>query len=145
MTAPAHPSLAGRGEPPVFGVTAAADRECPGRLLLTGQRMLLPLLRTVPPEALERQTPCAGWSVREVLAHCAAALSRLTRGELHDLCPACNAQDVRDRDGWQVEQILDELEIGYLQAGPVIAAADARPASESYGSPRAISSAPRFA
>ena len=53
------------------------DPELPGRLLSVERDALLPLLRargdgdfTLP------VTACPGWTVRDVLAHCSAALAR---------------------------------------------------------------------
>ncbi|MFF9677914.1 maleylpyruvate isomerase N-terminal domain-containing protein, partial [Streptomyces eurythermus] len=54
------------------------DPELPGRLLSVERDALLPLLRArgegdfaLPVAA------CPGWTVRDVLAHCSAALSRV--------------------------------------------------------------------
>ena len=47
------------------------------RLLRTEANALLPILRRTPVAAFDRPTICTGWSVRDVLAHCAAALVRL--------------------------------------------------------------------
>jgi uncharacterized protein (TIGR03083 family) len=47
------------------------------RLLLAERDALLPILRRTPADAFDRPTVCAGWTVRDVLAHCGAALQRL--------------------------------------------------------------------
>ena len=63
---------------------------------------------------------CPGWSVRDVLAHCAAALSRVTAGNLHAFTPALNEADVAVRRAWPLADILSELAAGYLEAGKAI-------------------------
>jgi len=55
-----------------------------------------------------------------VLAHCAAALSRVTAGNLHAFTPALNEIDVAERRRWPLTDILSELRAGYLAAGKVI-------------------------
>lgn len=115
------------------GVTASeveraevVERHCPERLLLAERDHLIPLLRSTPENEFDTMTPCSNWSVRDVLAHCAAALTRVVEDRLHDLCPSCNQQDVTDRHNSSIEEIIDELAWGYLHAGPVIAASDGR-------------------
>ncbi|MDT0262729.1 maleylpyruvate isomerase family mycothiol-dependent enzyme [Jatrophihabitans lederbergiae] len=102
------------------------DRGGTGRLLLTERECLIPLLRRAPESSFLLPTPCTGWTVRDVLAHCAAALTRVAADDLHDLCPACNSKDVTDRAGRSMAELIDELEAGYADAGPVIAAAEGR-------------------
>jgi uncharacterized protein (TIGR03083 family) len=80
----------------------------------------------VPHGWFGRQTACTGWSVRDLLAHCAAALTRITEDDLHDFSPERNQEDVEDRKNHSTTQIIDELEKGYSTAGPVIAAADGK-------------------
>ena len=58
------------------------------RLLRTEADALLPILRRTPAAAFDRPTVCTGWSVRDVLAHCAAALVRLAEGRLHQFTPS---------------------------------------------------------
>jgi hypothetical protein len=58
--------------------------------------------------------------VRDVLAHCAAALSRVTAGNLHGFTPALNEIEVAERRRWPLTDILSELTAGYLEAGKVI-------------------------
>jgi uncharacterized protein (TIGR03083 family) len=77
----------------------------------------------VPQDWFERQTACPGWSVRDVLAHCAAALTRIAEDRIHDFSPERNQEDVDDRKNHSTTEIIDELEHGYSAAGPVIAAA----------------------
>ncbi|OSZ59906.1 hypothetical protein OQI_13500, partial [Streptomyces pharetrae CZA14] len=53
------------------------DPELPGRLLTIERDALVPLLRSRPDEDFSRPTEaCPGWTVRDVLAHCSAALMR---------------------------------------------------------------------
>ncbi|MDQ3402881.1 MAG: maleylpyruvate isomerase family mycothiol-dependent enzyme [Actinomycetota bacterium] len=100
------------------------DPDLPGRLLLAERAVLIPLLRATPAADFALATNCPGWTVRDVLAHCAAALTHIARNTLHDLSPAANDRDIADRAGWSVEEIVDELAEGFLRAGPVIAAGD---------------------
>lgn len=102
------------------------DRCCTERLLLIERNSLIPLLRALPPIWFTRRTACPGWTVRDILAHCAAALTRIAEDRLHDFCPACNQQDVHERDDWPICRIIDELETGYVKAGSIIAASDGR-------------------
>jgi len=60
-----------------------------------------------------------------VLAHCAAALSRVAAGNLHSFTPALNEIDVSERRRWPLPDILSELTAGYLEAGKVITDAGA--------------------
>jgi uncharacterized protein (TIGR03083 family) len=102
---------------------AERDPERPRRLLLAERDALMPILRRTPADRLDRPSVCAGWSVRDVLAHCAAALTRVTERRLHGFSPAENEGDVAARRDWPLERLLDELETGYAAAGPEIAAA----------------------
>jgi uncharacterized protein (TIGR03083 family) len=86
------------------------------RLLLTERDNLLPLLRRTPEDAFDRPTVCTGWSVRDVIAHCAAALVRASTGDLHRFTPEDNQGDVDARKQWPVGQVLDELARGYAMA-----------------------------
>jgi uncharacterized protein (TIGR03083 family) len=101
------------------------DPWLPHRLLLSERDALLPLLRHTAESEYERRTACPGWTVREVLAHCSAALLRIVEGRLEGaFTPEANASDVRERRDWSVSRILDELEEGFTEAGKVIAASD---------------------
>lgn len=103
----------------------ARDPWLPHRLLLTERDALLPLLRRTPADEYERHTACPGWTVRELLAHCSAALLRIVEGRLDGaFTPEANAADVRERRDWSISRILDELEEGFTEAGKVIAASD---------------------
>ena len=96
------------------------------RLLRTEAEALLPILRRTPTTAFDRPTVCTGWSVRDVLAHCASALVRLAEGRLHQFTPEQNEADVAERRPWPLADVLTELERGYAQAAPVVAAAAGR-------------------
>jgi uncharacterized protein (TIGR03083 family) len=123
-TASAATCFADEAPGPASG--AEQDRCCAERLLLTEQRSLIPLLHSLPRSCFARPTPCSGWTVRDVLAHCAAALTRIAENRLHDFSPARNQEDVIERHDWPVERIIDELDHGYRRAGPVIAASEGR-------------------
>jgi len=97
-----------------------------GRLLLTESAALLPLLRATPAADLDRPTLLPGWSVRDVLAHCSAALGRAVTGRFHSFSPEDNQRDVDDRAGWPVEQLLTELAASYAGAAAAMDAAGGR-------------------
>ncbi|CAM5439160.1 maleylpyruvate isomerase family mycothiol-dependent enzyme [Streptomyces viridochromogenes] len=102
------------------------DPERPGRLLAVERDTLVPLLRARPDEDFARQTAaCPGWSVRDVLAHCSAALTRVVDDRLEEgvFSPASNDRDIAERSEWSNARILDELERAMTEAGPVIAKA----------------------
>ena len=101
----------------------ARDPRRPARLLRAERAALLPILHRTPERAFDRPTACPGWSVRDVLAHCAAALSRVATGNLHAFTPAHNEVDVADRRGWPLADVLSELSAGYQEAGEAIAEA----------------------
>jgi uncharacterized protein (TIGR03083 family) len=96
------------------------------RLLRTEADALLPILRRTPAAAFGRPTVCTGWSVRDVLGHCAAALVRLAEGRLHQFTPEQNEADVAERRPWPLEDVLDELARGYSAAAPALTAASGR-------------------
>ncbi|WP_406060786.1 maleylpyruvate isomerase family mycothiol-dependent enzyme [Streptomyces sp. NBC_01077] len=105
--------------------TADDERDpwLPDRLLRTERDLLMPLLRRTPEKAYELRTACPGWTARQVLAHCGAALVRIVEGRLEEgvFLPEANACDVAEREDWPIARILDELERGLTEAGPVIA------------------------
>ncbi|HEY2790895.1 MAG TPA: maleylpyruvate isomerase family mycothiol-dependent enzyme [Micromonosporaceae bacterium] len=96
------------------------------RLLLTERAAILPILRALPAERFDTPTLLPGWSVRDVLAHCAAALGAASTGNLHGFSPAENQVDVDARKGWPIARLLDELEGGYSGGAAAIAAAGGR-------------------
>jgi uncharacterized protein (TIGR03083 family) len=106
--------------------TTARDPQRPERLLRTEHDTLLPILHGTREEAFGNPTACPGWSVRDVLAHCAAALTRVATGRLHAFTPELNEIDVTQRRDWPLPRLLSELERGYTDAGPVIAGAGGR-------------------
>jgi len=101
----------------------ARDPHRPARLLQAERDALLPILHRTPDHAFGRPTACPGWSVRDVLAHCAAALSRVAAGNLHAFTPALNELDVAERREWPLTGILAELSAGYQEAGKAITGA----------------------
>jgi uncharacterized protein (TIGR03083 family) len=110
-------------------MTSAAevrDPDLPGRLLILERDALIPLLRSRPDADFALPTPaCPGWSVRDVLAHCSSALIRVveSRFEKGVFSPESNDRDIAERADWTNAQVLDELERGMTEAGPVIAKA----------------------
>ncbi|MFF7975319.1 maleylpyruvate isomerase family mycothiol-dependent enzyme [Streptomyces sp. NPDC007905] len=103
------------------------DPELPGRLLSVERDALIPLLRARPDADFALPTAaCPGWTVRDVLAHCSAALMRVvaSRYEKGVFSPESNDRDIAERAGWTNAQVVDELERGMTEAGPVIAKAD---------------------
>ncbi|MET9436086.1 maleylpyruvate isomerase family mycothiol-dependent enzyme [Streptomyces sp. NPDC006551] len=99
------------------------DPWLPDRLLRTERDALMPLLRRTPEASFQSRTACPGWTARQVLAHCGAALVRIVEGRLEEgvFLPEANAADVAERESWPLGRILDELERGFSEAGPVIA------------------------
>jgi uncharacterized protein (TIGR03083 family) len=100
--------------------------DLPARLLLTERDALLPILRRTQPAAFDLPTACAGWSVRDVLAHCGAALRRVADDDLHAFTPEDNEADVAARRSWPLANVLAELERGYGAAAPLLTAAGGR-------------------
>jgi len=94
--------------------------------VLAERDALLPILRAGPAADLDRPTCLPGWSVRAVIAHCAAALSMTATQTWHGFSPEENQVDVDERADWPVAKLLDELEAGYQSAAPIIAAADGK-------------------
>ena len=77
----------------------ARDPHRPARLLQAERDALLPILHRTPDRAFDRPTACPGWSVRDVLAHCASALSRVAACNLHAFTPALNEVEVAAHNG----------------------------------------------
>ncbi|MGK9464773.1 maleylpyruvate isomerase family mycothiol-dependent enzyme [Streptomyces sp. G6] len=99
------------------------DPERPGRLLAIERDALVPLMRSrtdgdfaVPVAA------CPGWTVRDVLAHCSSALMRTVENRFEPgvFSPESNDRDIAERADWTNARVLDELERGMTEAGPVI-------------------------
>ncbi|MGW5373695.1 maleylpyruvate isomerase family mycothiol-dependent enzyme [Streptomyces sp. NPDC004009] len=102
------------------------DPELPGRLLAAERDLLIPLLRARADADFALPTlACPGWTVRDVLAHCSAALTRVveSRFEKGVFSPESNDRDIAERAEWTNAQVVDELECGMTEAGPVIAKA----------------------
>ncbi|MFF6997470.1 maleylpyruvate isomerase family mycothiol-dependent enzyme [Streptomyces sp. NPDC008313] len=102
------------------------DPELPGRLLTLERDALIPLLRERPEQDFALRTACPGWTVRHVLAHCSAALTRVVenRFEQGAFSPEGNERDIAERGDWTPDRIIDELERGMTEAGPALAATD---------------------
>lgn len=95
-------------------------------MVLAERDALLPILRTAPASDFDRPTCLPGWSVRGVIAHCAAALNMTATQTWHGFSPEENQIDVDERAAWPLPKLLDELEAGYQSAAPIIAAADGK-------------------
>jgi len=105
---------------------AARPAELGARLLLTERDALLPILDRTSADAFDRPTICTGWSVRDVLAHCGAALLRLAGARLHGFAPELNELDVAERRSWPLHAVVDELRRGYDAAAPALTAAEGK-------------------
>lgn len=89
--------------------------------LLQREAEALPqVLSDASAEAFDRPTVLPGWSVRDVVAHCGAALGQLIRGELGGFTPEENERDVQTRRSWPLGQVIDELLVNYPGAAGVI-------------------------
>ncbi|MCX4915455.1 maleylpyruvate isomerase family mycothiol-dependent enzyme [Streptomyces sp. NBC_00687] len=103
------------------------DPDLPGLLLRTERDALIPLLRARPEGDFALPTAgCPAWTVRDVLAHCSAALSRVveSRFERGVFSPEANDRDIAERGDWPTARVLDELERGMTEAGAAIARSD---------------------
>ncbi len=85
-------------------------------ILLVESEAIRPILASLEPEAFGYETVCTGWSVRDVLGHCGAALSMAVANSLHGFSPSENEVDVEERRSWPIERVLDELFDGYAAA-----------------------------
>ncbi|MFR9796129.1 maleylpyruvate isomerase family mycothiol-dependent enzyme [Streptomyces sp. MS06] len=102
------------------------DAELPGRLLAVERDVLVPMLRERSEADFARPVAaCPGWSVRDVVAHCSSALMRVVESRFEEgvFSPECNDRDIAERSAWSDAQVVDELERGMTEAGPVIAEA----------------------
>ncbi|MEU5363261.1 maleylpyruvate isomerase family mycothiol-dependent enzyme [Streptomyces sp. NPDC005925] len=105
------------------------DPGLPGRLLAVERDELIPWLRSLGDADFARMTrACPGWTVRDVLAHCSAALTRVVENRFEPgvFSPESNDRDIAERAGWTHARVVDELERGMTGAGPVIAKGDGR-------------------
>jgi uncharacterized protein (TIGR03083 family) len=102
------------------------DPELPGRLLISERDALVPLLRARPDADFALPVAaCPGWSVRDVLAHCSSVLTRVVENRFEEgvFSPEANDRDIAERAAWSHARVVDELERGMTEAGPVIAKA----------------------
>ena len=102
------------------------DPELPGRLLATERDALIPLLRSRPDADFALATlACPGWTVRDVLAHCSAALTRVVERRFEEgvFSPEANDRDIAERADWTNARVVDELERGMTEAGAAISRA----------------------
>ena len=90
------------------------------QILLAEADALRAVLEVTPPEYLDRPTVCTGWSARDVLAHCGAALTATAAGAAHSFTPEANEQDVELRRTWPLDVVLEELFDGYAGAAQAI-------------------------
>jgi uncharacterized protein (TIGR03083 family) len=87
---------------------------------------LIPLLRARSEADFALPTAgCPGWTVRDVLAHCSAALMRVVENRFEQgvFSPESNRRDIAERADWTNARVVDELERGMTEAGPLIAEA----------------------
>jgi uncharacterized protein (TIGR03083 family) len=91
-----------------------------GRLLLLEADALPIVLGRAGPDDHDLPTACPGWSVRDVLAHCGAALGGFVRGTAGSFTPEDNQREVDERASWPIEQVLDELFESYAAAADLI-------------------------
>ncbi|MEU9333900.1 maleylpyruvate isomerase family mycothiol-dependent enzyme [Streptomyces sp. NPDC048290] len=108
------------------GGAAVRDPELPGRLLRVERDELVPWLRGLADaDFAVRTEACPEWTVRDLLAHCASVLRRVVerRYEKDVFSPAANQRDIEALSPLSHQQIVDELERGMTEAGPVIARA----------------------
>ena len=78
--------------------------------------MLPSVLEAAPDASFDLPTVCAGWTVRDVIAHCGAALGQLIRGETSGFTPEENERDVASRRDWPLDRVIDELLTNYGEA-----------------------------
>ncbi len=90
------------------------------RLLLIEADHLPVVLLGAEREDFDRPTVLPGWSIRDVLAHCAAILGRTIRGEPSTYTPEENQADVEERRSWPIQEVIAELVDSYRGAADVI-------------------------
>jgi len=93
------------------------------RLLLLEAVAIEPILQDCTDGAFDLPTVCDGWTVRDVMAHCAAVLTRAASGDLHGFTPEDNQRDIELRRSRAIGQVLAELLSGYEAAAAAIDAA----------------------
>lgn len=92
-------------------------------LLLLEAQALPELLARQAPAALDRPTVLPGWRIRDVIAHCGAALNRLVVGDELVFTPDANQADVDERASWPIDDVTAELFETYPRAATAIDAA----------------------
>jgi uncharacterized protein (TIGR03083 family) len=108
----------------IQGATTDSATTKAARLLLLEAAAIEPILQSLAGDQFELPTVCDGWSVRDVLAHCGAALTRTATGDLHTFSAEENQTDVEDRRDRPIADVVEELINGYLSAAAVIEGAD---------------------
>ncbi|HEU0239552.1 MAG TPA: maleylpyruvate isomerase family mycothiol-dependent enzyme [Micromonosporaceae bacterium] len=111
---------------PAFRRDWYADLSPGARLLLVERDALLPILRALPADDFDRATSLPGWAIRDVLAHCAAAMTMAASGTMHGFTPQENQRDVDGRRDWPIPTLLTELAGGYEGTAAAIAHANGR-------------------
>ncbi|GMQ98754.1 MAG: maleylpyruvate isomerase family mycothiol-dependent enzyme [Acidimicrobiia bacterium] len=96
------------------------------QLLMIEADAIRPVLESLDPSQFDEPTVLTGWSVRDVIAHCGAALSMVAAEDMHGFSPAENEADVESRRGQPLAVVLDELFAGYSSAAARIDLADGR-------------------
>ncbi len=97
------------------------DAMRPAAEILTIEALAIrPILERTPAREFDRPTVCDGWSVRDVLAHCGAALTHVAEGTVHGFSPTDNERDVEARRSWPMRRVLGELFDGYDGAATAI-------------------------
>jgi uncharacterized protein (TIGR03083 family) len=91
-----------------------------GRLLLLESEALPVVLRRARPEQFDLPSMCPGWSVRDVLAHCGAALDGFAQGKVGPFTPEANQLQVDERASWPLDRVLDELFGSFESAAKLI-------------------------
>jgi uncharacterized protein (TIGR03083 family) len=86
------------------------------KILLLEAEAIRPILASLEADEFDIETVCTGWSVRDVLGHCGAALTMAIGDCLHGFSPSENEADVTVRRGWTIERVLSELFAGYAGA-----------------------------
>jgi uncharacterized protein (TIGR03083 family) len=112
------------------------DPELPGRLLAIERDALIPLLRGKADEDFALPVvACPGWTVRDVVAHCSAALTRVAEGRFEPdvFSPESNDRDIAERADWTNAQVVDELERGMSEAGATLAESDGQMDGVAFG------------
>lgn len=103
------------GEPPNVSSTGPSTAT---RLLLAERDLIVPLLDGLSPSDFDRTTVCEAWSVRDVVAHCAAVLLAVAAGPDHGRTFTAeeNQRDVDERRRWPLTEVRAELDRAYRVA-----------------------------